>query len=180
MNDARAGRIAHFSSEIGSRRGDDDDDDDDAEHETRTQGLVMLGIVVSVDSLKAAAAGGGSVGESLFFVAIYVIALGTGGYLPAFQALGADQFDSDAEKTAFFGWLFFFTNVGAVLANTVIVYVEGEGHWSLGYWLGAAAGAAALLVFAAGVPTYRQFRRGGNPFTRIAQVFSLRFSPADF
>jgi dipeptide/tripeptide permease len=126
----------------------------------------MLGIVGSIDSLG----GSRSTGESLFFVAIYVIALGTGGYLPAFQALGADQFDSDADKTAFFGWLFFFTNIGAVLANTVIVYMENEGHWALGYWLAGAAGAAALLVFVAGVPTYRQFRRGGNPFTRIAQV----------
>ena len=133
----------------------------------------MLGICVSVDALNPAVKPDRpptGLGTSVFFVSIYVIALGTGGYLPAFQALGADQFDTEADKTAFFGWLFFFTNIGSVVANTALVYIENEGEWALGYWLATGAGVMAFLVFGLGVRTYRQFRPGRNPFARVAQV----------
>lgn len=145
-------------------------------------GLILLGISVTLDALKPTVCGPGTgsvlascpkpspIKMNVFFVAIYIIALGSGGYLPAFQALGADQFNSEKHKTTFFGWLFFFTNVGSVLANTVFVYVENEGKWALGYWLATGVGTIAFFLFGLGVPTYRQFRPGGNPFTRTAQV----------
>eukprot|EP00250_Pteridium_aquilinum_P013669 c21495_g2_i1 orf=333-2150(+) len=144
-------------------------------------GLVVLSLSVTIDALKPAECllncpKPSTLQTSIFFVAIYIIAFGSGGYLPAFQALGADQFESDIHKTTFFGWLFFFTNVGSILANTLFVWMENQGKWALAYWLATIVGVLAFLIFALGTPTYRQFRPAGNPFTRIAQVLvaSLR------
>lgn len=141
-------------------------------------GLVILSISVTVDALKPASCAAAAIScpkpstvqAAVFFVAIYIIALGSGGYLPAFTALGADQFDSNIQKTNFFGWLFFATNVGTILANTIFVWMENRGMWALGYWLATGLGTLAFIAFGFGVPVYRQFRPAGNPFTRVAQV----------
>ncbi|KAI5061815.1 hypothetical protein GOP47_0022354 [Adiantum capillus-veneris] len=142
-------------------------------------GLVGLSLSVTVDALKPANCAATAVAScpkvsalqtAVFFVAIYIIALGSGGYLPAFTALGADQFESAIDKTNFFGWLFFATNVGTILANTLFVWMENRGMWALSYWLATALGGLAFLAFGLGVPVYRQFRPAGNAFTRVAQV----------
>lgn len=142
-------------------------------------GLVLLSLTVTLDNLKppSCTASGITVCPkpsgatvNMFFIAIYIIALGTGGYLPAFLTMGADQLDSAKQRTTFFGWLFFCTNVGTVLANTVFVYVENQGNWALGYWLATGVGGMAVLMFCIGVPTYRHYKPGGNPFTRVARV----------
>lgn len=140
-------------------------------------GLILLALSVTLDALKTATCTGSlscpkpsSLSVGIFFAAIYIIALGSGGYLPAFQALGADQFDSEKHRTTFFGWLFFFTNVGALFANTAFVYVENQGNWALGYWLATGVGTLAFILFSVGIPTYRQYRPAGNAFRRAAQV----------
>jgi dipeptide/tripeptide permease len=76
----------------------------------------------------------------LFYVANVLIALAVGGIKPNVSALGADQFDDfDAktgapleDKNVFFGWYYFFINVGALLAATVLVWVQTSGRWTLG------------------------------------------------
>ncbi|MCO5568476.1 hypothetical protein L7F22_022175 [Adiantum nelumboides] len=142
-------------------------------------GLVGLSLSVTVHALKpancvataaVACPEASTVQVAVFFVSMYVIALGSGGYLPAFTALGADQFESDIQKTNFFGWLFFATNVGTILANTLFVWMENRGMWALSYWLATALGTLAFFAFGLGVPFYRQFRPAGNAFTRVVQV----------
>eukprot|EP00249_Psilotum_nudum_P006111 c19464_g1_i3 orf=293-1387(+) len=145
-------------------------------------GMILLSLSVTMKSLKppfcprdreGCSVSSGRV--SFLFLSLYIIAVGSGGYLPALQTLGADQLDSEKQKTNFFGWLLFFTNAGGILANTVFVYIENEGEWALGYWLSTATGGLAILVFALGVPTYRQYKPGGNPFVRFAQVLVSAF-----
>lgn len=141
-------------------------------------GLVILGLSATVSALKppvCTAPGSfcpkpSSLQVNVFFVGLYIIALGSGGYLPAFLAWGADQFDSEKHKTTFFGWLFVFQNVGSILANTVFVWLENKGDWALAFWLATGMGTLAFLVFGSGVSTYRQFRPSGNSFVRTAQV----------
>eukprot|EP00249_Psilotum_nudum_P006110 c19464_g1_i1 orf=1139-2542(+) len=144
--------------------------------------MILLSLSVTMKSLKppfcprdreGCSVSSGRV--SFLFLSLYIIAVGSGGYLPALQTLGADQLDSEKQKTNFFGWLLFFTNAGGILANTVFVYIENEGEWALGYWLSTATGGLAILVFALGVPTYRQYKPGGNPFVRFAQVLVSAF-----
>eukprot|EP00250_Pteridium_aquilinum_P020446 c24815_g1_i1 orf=285-2051(-) len=147
-------------------------------------GLIILGMSTTIHALKppTCAAGLGSLclkpsslQVNVFLVGLYIIALGSGGYLPAFLAWGADQFDSAKHKTTFFGWLFVCQNVGSIVANTVFVWLENKGEWALGFWLATVVGSLAFMVFGIGVPTYRQFRPGGNSFVRVAQVVVASF-----
>lgn len=142
-------------------------------------GLVLLALTVTLDALKppscpalekASCPRVSGVSVNLFFTALYIIALGTGGYITAFVTMGADQLNSEKERTAFFAWMYFCTNLGTVFSVTVLVYLENQGRWPLCLWLATGLGAMAMLVFCAGVPTYRNYKPGGNPITRVARV----------
>ena len=94
----------------------------------------------------------------LFYVSNVLIALAVGGIKPNVSALGADQFDDfDArtgapldDKSVFFGWYYFFINIGALLAATVLVWVQTSGRWTLGFAIPTAITAFAALVYLLG------------------------------
>ncbi|KAG9452242.1 hypothetical protein H6P81_005146 [Aristolochia fimbriata] len=111
----------------------------------------------------------------VFYVCIYQIALGNGGYQPSITTFGADQFDEEdpkegLSKVAFFSYFYLAMNLGSLFSNTALVYIEDEGKWVLGFWASAGAAFAALALFLSGIPRYRHFKPCGNPLTRICQV----------
>ena len=68
---------------------------------------------------------------SVFYVALYVVAFGTGGIKPNVSAFGADQFDDKVkrerlDKQSFFNWFYFFINVGSLIACTLIVWIQAR------------------------------------------------------
>jgi solute carrier family 15 (peptide/histidine transporter), member 3/4 len=109
------------------------------------------------------------------YVALYLVALGTGGIKPCVSSFGADQFDEhDAaekrSKSSFFDWFYFSINIGALVASSVLVYVQTHVGWGWGFGIPAAAMAVAVASFFFGTPLYRHQRPGGSPVTRVAQV----------
>ncbi|KAK1315444.1 Nitrate transporter 1.5 [Acorus calamus] len=116
-----------------------------------------------------------SAGTVLFYVSIYLIALGNGGYQPSIATFGADQFDESEpseghSKVAFFSYFYLALNSGSLFSNTFLVYLENSGSWSIGFWTSAGSATLALAIFLAGTPWFRHFRPSGNPLVRIAQV----------
>jgi len=112
---------------------------------------------------------------SLFYVSVYMIALGYGGYQPNIATFGADQFDArdpreKQSKLAFFSYFYLFLNLGSLFSNTVLDYFEDEGKWALGFWASAASAFAGLVLFLGGTAKYRHFRSSGNPIIRFSQV----------
>lgn len=112
---------------------------------------------------------------ALFYLSVYLIALGNGGYQPSIATFGADQFDEEdsAEgysKIAFFSYFYLALNLGSLFSNTILGYFEDEGKWALGFWSSAASAALALVLFLFGTPRYRHFQPKGNPLSRICQV----------
>ncbi|KAK8361092.1 hypothetical protein V6Z12_A03G015500 [Gossypium hirsutum] len=82
---------------------------------------------------------------TVFYLALYLIALGTGGLKSSVSGFGSDQFDeSDPEERSqmsnFFNWFFFFISLG-------------------------------LMVFLSGTKRYRFKKLVGSPLTQIASVF---------
>jgi peptide/histidine transporter 3/4 len=60
-----------------------------------------------------------------------------GGIKPCVSSFGADQFDdSDAgkrrRKSSFFNWFYFSINVDALVASSVLVYVQTHVGWGMG------------------------------------------------
>ncbi|XP_059660827.1 protein NRT1/ PTR FAMILY 8.2-like isoform X2 [Cornus florida] len=112
--------------------------------------------------------------SAVCFLALYLIALGTGGIKPCVSAYGADQFDDADEaekkhKSSFFNWFYFAINVGA-LVSTVLIWVQDNVGWGLGFGIPAATMAIAVVSFFSGTRLYRYQKPGGSPLTRICQV----------
>ncbi|KAI7835665.1 hypothetical protein COHA_010404, partial [Chlorella ohadii] len=90
--------------------------------------------------------------SAFLYASLYIVALGTGGIKPNVSAFGADQFDEAdpqdrREKTSFFNWFYFFVNSGSLLAVTVIVWVQENVGWALGFAIPAAAMLCAIITF---------------------------------
>lgn len=118
---------------------------------------------------------------AVFYGALYTLAIGTGGTKPNISTIGADQFDDfepkeKAHKLSFFNWWMFSIFVGTLFANTVLVYIQDNVGWSLGYGLPTAGLAVSILIFLAGTSFYRHRKPSGSPFARMAKVIvaSLR------
>lgn len=112
---------------------------------------------------------------ALCYVALYLIALGTGGIKPCVSSYGADQFDDNDEvekesKGSFFNWFYFSINIGALIASSVLVYIQNNVGWGWGFGIPAVAMAIAVLSFFSGTRLYRNQKPGGSPLTRICQV----------
>ncbi|GAY45438.1 hypothetical protein CUMW_089530 [Citrus unshiu] len=111
----------------------------------------------------------------IFFAALYTLAVGTGGTKPNISTIGADQFDEfepkeKAHKLSFFNWWMFSIFFGTLFANTVLVYIQDNVGWTLGYGLPTLGLAISIAIFFAGTPFYRHKKPTGSPFTRMAKV----------
>lgn len=146
-------------------------------------GMTFLTVTASVSGLKPVCHG--PRGEEIcqvtdaqsatFFVALYLIALGTGGIKPCVSSYGADQFDDADEaekkhKSSFFNWFYFSINIGALIASSVLVWVQDNEGWGWGFGIPAVAMAIAVVSFFSGTRLFRNQKPGGSPLTRICQV----------
>lgn len=111
----------------------------------------------------------------VFYLSIYLVALGNGGYQPNIATFGADQFDEENQrearsKVSFFSYFYLALNLGSLFSNTFLSYFEDDGMWALGFWASAGSAFLALLLFLGGTAQYRHFKPGGNPLSRVCQV----------
>ena len=129
--------------------------------------------------------------SSVFFVGLYLISLGTGGIKPCVSSFGADQFDDTdpherPSKTSFFNWFYFSINIGAFVSSTLLVWVQENCGWGLGFLIPTVVMGLSLVSFFCGTPLYRFQKPGGSPVTRVSQVLvaayrkmSLKFDEED-
>ncbi|KAL1371221.1 hypothetical protein HN51_001445 [Arachis hypogaea] len=112
----------------------------------------------------------------VLYLALYTIALGTGGLKSSVSGFGSDQFDESnkgekGQMTKFFNWFFFFISIGSLLAVTVLVYIQDNFGRDWGYGICACAILCGLVVFLSGTRRYRFKKLVGSPLTQIAVVF---------
>nr|XP_043622567.1 protein NRT1/ PTR FAMILY 8.2-like [Erigeron canadensis] len=114
------------------------------------------------------------------FVALYLIALGTGGIKPCVSSFGADQFDETdvkerKRKSSFFNWFYLSINVGALFASSILVWIQMNVGWGWGFGVPAVAMAIAVAFFFSGSPLYRIQKPSGSPLVRLCQVVVASF-----
>ncbi|KAI3931343.1 hypothetical protein MKX01_040260 [Papaver californicum] len=98
-----------------------------------------------------------------------------GGTKPNISTMRAEQFDryepkEKVQKLSFFNWRMFTIFIGTLFANTVIIYVQDNVGWSLGYGLPTLGLAISVLVFLVGTPFYIHKIRSGSPSAQMAMV----------
>ncbi|KAF3453686.1 hypothetical protein FNV43_RR04127 [Rhamnella rubrinervis] len=111
----------------------------------------------------------------ILYLALYIIALGTGGLKSSVSGFGTDQFYEKDEKekaqmSYFFNRFFFFISIGTLLAVTVLVYMQDEVGRSWAYGICSVSMFSAILVFLSGTRKYRYKKSMGSPIVHIFQV----------
>jgi len=150
------------------------------------KGLVILTLSASVSALQPPTCLGTVCPEAsllqydVFFIGLYMIALGTGGIKPCVSSFGADQFDDSdpaerAKKTSFFNWFYFCINMGSFISGTVIVWIQDNSGWGIGFAIPTISMALAIACFFAASNIYRYQKPGGSPLTRVCQVVVAAF-----
>ncbi|KAE8099314.1 hypothetical protein FH972_017305 [Carpinus fangiana] len=142
-------------------------------------GLILLMMSWFVPALKACeneiCTEPRKVHELVFFLAIYLISIGTGGHKPSLESFGADQFDEDhheerKQKMSYFNWWNFALCSGLLFGVTVVVYVQDHVNWGASYIILTAVMAVSLVIFVTGRPCYRYRGATGSPLTPLLQV----------
>lgn len=143
-------------------------------------GMTLLTVTASVPGLKPNCSPSGACDPTetqtaVCFLALYIVALGTGGIKPCVSSYGADQFDDTDEhekthKSSFFNWFYLSINVGALIAGSILVWIQENIGWGVGFGIPAAAMAIAVVSFFSGTRLYRNQKPGGSPLTRMSQV----------
>ncbi|KAK1355830.1 Proton-dependent oligopeptide transporter family [Heracleum sosnowskyi] len=151
-------------------------------------GMCLLTLVVSLKSLRPPSCGedikevdcqkhASPFQVGIFYCALYIIAIGTGGTKPNISTMGADQFDEyepkeKAQKMSFFNWWLFSVFFGTLFASTFLVYIQDHAGWGLGYALPTIGLFLSILVFLVGSPYYRHKPASGSPITKMARVLT--------
>jgi len=143
------------------------------------QGLVLLAISQLVPSLKPCSSGTCNnslkLHKMVFFIAMYLISVGTGGHKPSLESFGADQFDDNhaeerKKKMSYFNWWNFGLCCGLLIGVTVIAYIQDNVSWGMGDIILAIVMFISLVIFLVGRPFYRYRAPQGSPFTPMLQV----------
>ncbi|KAF8672742.1 hypothetical protein HU200_049439 [Digitaria exilis] len=149
-------------------------------------GMILLTLSVSLPSLRPPECGSGTSDPNcthqatrtqlgVFFLGLYILAVGTGGTKPNISTIGADQFDDNhpaerQHKLSFFNWWMFSIFFGTLFANTVLVYIQDTVGWTIGYALPTLGLAVSIAIFTAGTPFYRHKPTSESPFAKMARV----------
>ena len=85
-------------------------------------------------------------------MALILISLGTGGIKPNVSLLGADQIKDEGQNVTqtFFSWYFFFIITGALLAFSVVSYMQQELSFFYGYLVSALSMILAIVLLLVG------------------------------
>ncbi|OVA09745.1 Proton-dependent oligopeptide transporter family [Macleaya cordata] len=149
-------------------------------------GLVLLSIASWFFLIKPAGCGDAygdlecrppsTAGVAIFYVSIYLVAFGYGGHQPTIATFGADQFNENdpAERhsrSVFFSYFYFALNAGSLFSNTILVYYEDRGQWTIGFLASAGSAIVGLVLFMLGTRGYKYYKACGNPLKRVTQVF---------
>ncbi|KAJ1280582.1 hypothetical protein BS78_04G243700 [Paspalum vaginatum] len=129
--------------------------------------IYLLGMMLVTFSAflptTAAAVGGSSVfgAQTVAFVGLYLVAIGSGGLRSSLLPFGAEQFDDDDEadresRTSFFSWFYLCVDFGPIVSGLFIVWIQMNVSWGLGFGIATACIALAFGAFVLATPMYKR------------------------
>ncbi|GJR67811.1 NRT1/ PTR family 4.3-like protein [Tanacetum coccineum] len=112
----------------------------------------------------------------IFFVALYLVALGSGCMKPNMLAHGADQFNKSDSKqskklSTYFNAAYFAFSMGELIALTLIVWIQTHSGMDIGFGVSAIVMAMGLICLVSGTIYYRNKPPRGSILAPIVQVF---------
>ena len=103
------------------------------------------------------------------------LSIGSGGIRPCSIPFGVDQFDQRTEEgikgvASFFNWYYMTFTVVLLITQTVVVYIQDQVSWIIGFSVPTGLMACAVVMFFAGMKLYVYVKPEGSIFSGIAQV----------
>ncbi|TVU20331.1 hypothetical protein EJB05_36536, partial [Eragrostis curvula] len=113
--------------------------------------------------------------HTVAYLGLYIAALGSGIVKPCTFTFGADQFDINdtserANKGSFFNWYYFVVRTSSLLSGTVVVWLEDNVGWGIGFAIPTVLVLSSLAGFVVATRLYRFRKMGVSPFTSLFQV----------
>ncbi|EPS58838.1 hypothetical protein M569_15975, partial [Genlisea aurea] len=104
-----------------------------------------------------------------------LISIGAGGIRPCNIAFGADQFDTSTKKgriqlETFFNWWYLSFTIALIVALSVVIYIQTNVSWFIGFLIPAACLSASIITFLVGRHTYIYKDPHGSVFVDMAKV----------
>ncbi|KAI6705554.1 hypothetical protein NL676_008516 [Syzygium grande] len=122
---------------------------------------------------------------ALLFLGLYLLAAGSAGMRASLPAHGADQFDhrdstEARQMSSFFNGIMLSVCTGGVVSLTLVVWIQDNKGWDLGFGLSSIAMILAIIVFAVGLLQYRiQIVQKSSAIIEIIQVYVAAISKRD-
>ena len=112
---------------------------------------------------------------TVFFLALYLVAVGSGCLKPNMISHGADQFrnhdpDQSRKLSTYFNAAYFSFCAGELVALTVLVWVQTRSGMDVGFGVSAGAMAMVLAILICGAFFYRNRPPHGSIFMPLARV----------
>lgn len=112
---------------------------------------------------------------AMLFLGLYLVALGVGGIKGSLPSHGAEQFDESTpqgrkQRSTFFNYFVFCLSCGALIAVTLVVWIEDNKGWEWGFGISTLSILLSIPVFLAGSALYRNKIPSGSPLTTIFKV----------
>ncbi|KAL3526486.1 hypothetical protein ACH5RR_011142 [Cinchona calisaya] len=108
-------------------------------------------------------------------ISFTLLVIGAGGIRPCNLPFGADQFNTVTESgkrdiRSFFSWYYFTITFSMLIASTVIVHVQSNVSWGVGFAIATCLMSFAVALFFLGSKQCVKVIPDGSPFTSVAQV----------
>ncbi|XP_047318618.1 protein NRT1/ PTR FAMILY 2.13 [Impatiens glandulifera] len=108
-------------------------------------------------------------------IGLAFLSIGTGGIRPCSLPFGIDQFDPTSEDgrrgiNSFFNWYYATFTVVLILALTVVVYIQDNISWVIGFGIPTLCMVGSIILFFLGTKIYVHVKPEGSVFTGIAQA----------
>ncbi|KAJ3675505.1 hypothetical protein LUZ60_004547 [Juncus effusus] len=118
--------------------------------------------------------------SNIFFISLYLVALGSGCMKPNMISHGADQLAKSDPKqskklSTYFNSAYFSFCTGELIALTVLVWVQTRVGMDVGFGVSAGVMALGLVCLISGATFYRNKPPQGSIFTPTARVFVAAF-----
>ena len=114
--------------------------------------------------------------RAVLYLGMGLLVVSAGGMNPTSLPFGADQFDERKEQhkgglARFYNWYYAAAMIATFLALTVVLYVQVNVSWGLGFAIPTALMAVAFVVFLVGTKVYVYVPPEGSIFSSVARVF---------
>ncbi|CAH1442165.1 unnamed protein product [Lactuca virosa] len=118
---------------------------------------------------------------ALLFTSFGLLSIGCGCVRPCSMAFGADQLnnhptiDNQRLIDSFFNWYYASMTMSMVVAFTVVVYIQDEYGWQVGFAVPMMLMVCSALMFMLGSSLYVKVKVGESPFSGFIQVLVVAF-----